>query len=340
MNTSLRSTSLTQRHRVRGFTLIELMISILLGLILSLGIVNVYLGSKRNYAAEEDMARIQENGRYAINFLKRELMQVGFYGGRLDVDEMPAGTVTTDCVAAGNWALDASVPLELINDFNSSLVTKNGTTLSNTCLIVSEIVSGTDIVTVKRTAGEPTLRDGAYTAGVTAAKNTQWYLRVQDYGSQKSWIYNDTAGFNSTDDVPGSKVDYWEFYSQIFYIRNYSLVAGDDIPTLCVERLVASEMTTECLVEGVEDMQLEYGLDNNFDGFPNQFVSDPNTPDIGDAVVAKVYLLLRGTSPIAGYTNTKTYNLGQKVVAAKNDAYLRRVMTTTVQMRNLILPTI
>ena len=76
-----------RRSRLRGFTLIELMVSVVLGLLLSLGVVNIYLGSKKNYAAEEDMARIQENGRFALNFLKRELMQVGFYGGRLDVDD-------------------------------------------------------------------------------------------------------------------------------------------------------------------------------------------------------------------------------------------------------------
>jgi type IV pilus assembly protein PilW len=303
-----------------------------------LGIVNVYLGSKRNYAAEEDMARIQENGRYAINFLKRELMQVGFFGGRLDVDEMPSGSVTTDCVASGNWALDADKPLELINDFSSSLITKNGTTLSNTCLVVSEVQPGTDIFSVKRTAGEPTVMDGVYKTGVTAAANNQWYLKVQNYGDQKSWLYNTTSGFDSADIGAGSKVDYWEFYSQIFYIRNYSVVATDSIPTLCVKRLVGSAMTTECLVEGVEDMQVEYGIDSNFDGIPNQFAGDPNSPDVDDAVVARVYLLLRGTNPIAGYTNSKSYNLGQKLVAAKNDAYLRRVMTTTVKMRNLILP--
>ena len=99
-------------------------------------------------------------------------------------------------------------------------------------------------------------------------------------------------------------------------------------------------MTTDCLVEGVEDMQVEFGIDSDSDGIPNRFVGDPNTPDIPDAVVARIYLLLRGTSEISGYTNTKTYKLGEKTVAAKNDAYLRRVMTTTVQMRNATLPTL
>lgn len=336
---SAHLTALPRRYRrAQGFSLIELMISIMLGLMLSLGIVNVYLGSKRNYAAEEDMARIQENGRYAINYLKRELMQVGFFGGRLDVDEMPSAGVSTDCVAGGNWALDAREPMELINDFSASLVTKNGTTLSNTCLVVAEVQLGTDIFSVKRTAGEPTVLDGVYKTGVTEATDNQWYLRVKNHGDQKSWLYNNISGFVAADIGAGSKVDYWEFYSQIFYIRNYSVVAADGIPTLCVKRLVGSAMTTECLVEGVEDMQVEYGLDTDLDGFPNQFVGDPNTPNIDDAVVARVYLLLRGTNPIAGYTNSKSYNLGQKLVGAKNDAYLRRVMTTTVKMRNLILP--
>lgn len=338
MLNSKRSKQQSQRRRVGGYTLIELMVSVLLGLLLSLGMVNIYIGSKRNYVAEEDTARIQENGRFALNFIKRELMQVGFFGGRLDVDEMIAGTVANDCVAAlSDWALDATEPLEFIDDFAGAPVeTKNGTTL--TCLNATEVVTGTDIFSVKRTAGQATLKDGEFQGGTTAAKDNQWYLRVEEHGVDQSWFYSGVTDFPAGDKVAGSRVDFWEFYSQIFYIRNYSTVAGDQIPTLCVKRLVASDMTTQCLVDGVEDMQVEFGIDTNSNGVPNRFVADPNTPDIDDVVVARVYLLLRGTNEVAGYTNTKTYNLGQKVIAAKNDAYLRRVMTTTVQLRNSLLP--
>ena len=53
---------------------------------------------------------------------------------------------------------------------------------------------------------------------------------------------------------------------------------------------------------------------------------------------AGLEVLLRSVNEIQDYTNSKTYQLGQKAVAAKNDGFFRRVMSTTVQMRNANLP--
>ena len=49
-----------RRPRQRGLSLVELMRSIVLGLLIVAAVIGVYLESKRNYAAEEEVARIQE----------------------------------------------------------------------------------------------------------------------------------------------------------------------------------------------------------------------------------------------------------------------------------------
>jgi type IV pilus assembly protein PilW len=51
-------------------------------------------------------------------------------------------------------------------------------------------------------------------------------------------------------------------------------------------------------------------------------------------VTARIFLLVRSINPVTGYVNDKTYNLGSKTIAAKNDAFYRRVYSTTVQLRN------
>ena len=325
--------------RARGLSLVELMVSTLLGLLLSLGIVSVYLDSKLNFTADEEVARMQENGRFALATLKRELTLAGFFAGDVTVPAMAAAAVTTDC-AVSNWALDPSEPLELIDNFSSSTVTINGTAL--TCLSDGggvPVQAGTDIVTVKRTAGDFTVRDGVYQTGVTGARETQWYLRRADYGEAKNWQFIGAGGdFDPADIGAGSRVDYWEYYSRIFYLRDYSNTPGDNIPSLCVEQLSGDHMATQCLVEGVEDMQIEFGIDTTADGVPNLFKGAPSAAEIDGAVVARVYLLLRSINPVSNYVNTKTYQLGQKAVAAKNDGYFRRVMSTTVQTRNAALP--
>lgn len=321
-----------------GFSLLELMVSILLGMLLTLGIVNIYLESTRNYVAEEDTARIQENGRFVMNHLKSELMQVGFYGGHADVGKIPAVAVGDDCVGLGNWVLDLGSSLEFVNDVSASLVTQRGTEFD--CLPKSSIMPGTDVVSLKRTAGEARVRGGLYKPGSTSAQDRQWYLKIVNYGEQKSWFYSDTSGFPNGTIGAGSNTDYWEFYTQIYFIRRYSILPGDGIPTLCVAMLARNGMDSECLVEGVEDLQLEFGVDTSGDGAPNIFTDQPSAIEVEHAVVARISILLRGIRTIAGYSNAKSYRLGSKLLPARNDAYMRRVMTTTVALRNAYRPSL
>jgi type IV pilus assembly protein PilW len=327
----------------RGLTLIELMISLLLGIIFSAGLVGLYLESKRNYAAEEEMARIQENGRYTLNLLKQELLLAGFFAGTLKAGDMTVEAVNTDC-AGSDWALDASNPIEFVNDHNSSSdpVTTTGTTL--TCLVGGDIQPESDVLTIKRTAGEPTLRRDSFADNFTASSAQQWYMRVVNYGDTRVWsklasVDLTTEGGPYDPNDVDTDLEYWEAYTQVFYVRKYS-AAGDGVPTLCVQRLEGDDMTERCLVEGIEELHIEFGIDTDADGVANQYKVAPTAADISNAVVARVYLLVRSISELPDIQNqdSKTYKLGQRDIDAKNDGYLRRVFSTTVQIRNATLP--
>jgi type IV pilus assembly protein PilW len=325
-------------HSCRGLSLIELTVSLLLGSIFTLSIVGIYLHSKRHFAAEEALARMQENGRFSMNLMKRELMHAGFYAGRPGVGAMASAAISGDCTETGNWALDPSRPLELLNEFNESsadsLRTINGTAIS--CLQAGEIAPGTDVISIKRTAGSSTVNNGEPVAGAVV-KNSQWYLRLADYGDNKSWHYHKEGGLPQADIGPLSDVDYWEFYARIFYIRRFSQSPGDGIPSLCVEGLSGGStlgvMASRCVVEGVEDMQIEFGLDSDFDGVANQYKAAPLAAEIETAVAARIYLLLRSLSEIPGNESIRTYHLGSKTVT-RSDRFMRRLFTTTVQIRN------
>lgn len=326
----------------QGLTLVELMISLLLGIILSAGIVGVYLDSKRNYAAEEEMARMQENGRFSLNLLKRELTMAGLFGGTLAADEIDPQAIGTDC-AGGNWALDADTAIEFTNnhDSTSDPVTVNGTTLN--CLNGGDIQPVTDILTIKRTAGEPTLKEDSFASSFSATSDQQWFLRMVNYGNEKEWSriasdeLEDPNGPYDPSDVD-NQLAYWEAYTKIFYVRKYSEVAADGIPTLCVESLEGNDMVQRCLVEGIEEMHIEFGIDTDADGVVNEYTPAPSAADLSNAVMARVYLLVRSIDELSDYENTKSYQLGQRTIAAKNDGFMRRVFSTTVQVRNAILP--
>lgn len=75
----------------RGFSLIELMVAMTLGLILVMGVAQLFLGSKRSFVLQQHMAVVQENARFVLTRVSRDLRQAGMFGC-LDLDRLPAAT--------------------------------------------------------------------------------------------------------------------------------------------------------------------------------------------------------------------------------------------------------
>ena len=321
----------------RGLTLVELMVSMLLGILLSGGMVGAYLTAKRNHYYDDQLARIQENGRYALRLLSRELSMTGFLGAVPALAGLSPATVFGDC-SDHDWVLDPTNPLELVNDHAGDPVVVSLHDTPLTCLDGTSIVSNTDLISIKRTAAQASLRGGMPASNLTVSLTKKWYLRV-DSGREPAW--EKLPAIDLLDPARAlPSLSYWEAVSRIFFVRRYSETSdtGDGIPSLCMETLAGDAMTSRCLVEGVEDMQFEFGIDTDGDGVPNQYMDAPTSSDIKNAVTARVYLLLRSILPITGYRDEKTYALGRKLLPARRDAYLRRVFSSTIHLRNLIEP--
>ena len=90
------------------------------------------------------------------------------------------------------------------------------------------------------------------------------------------------------------------------------------------------------MVEGIENMQVEFGIDTStpLDYSPDYYDASPTSAELSRAVAAKVYLLARSVQPVAGYTDDRSYQLGTTTVAAANDNFYRKVFQTTVMLRN------
>lgn len=87
----------------QGFSLVELMVAIVLGLILTLGVTQVFLGNRQTQTMEESLGRVQESGRLALEFISADLRLVGFMGsGELPRARVPImkPSVSNVCLAA------------------------------------------------------------------------------------------------------------------------------------------------------------------------------------------------------------------------------------------------
>ena len=64
----------------KGLTLIELMIAMLLGVFLIGGILQIFISTKQSYRMQENLSRLQENGRFAMDFIARDMRMTGYWG--------------------------------------------------------------------------------------------------------------------------------------------------------------------------------------------------------------------------------------------------------------------
>lgn len=134
--------------------------------------------------------------------------------------------------------------------------------------------------------------------------------------------------------------------SPIMLLRSHAMYIGssgadDSIPALYREAMRwdngTSELVTEPeeLVQGVENMQILYGLDTDAtpDGFANRYVVASAVADWQAVVSVRLMLRMRSINPV--YTSDQTYSqLSGETAPIVPDRFMRQVVSTTIQLRN------
>lgn len=316
-----------------GFSLIELMVALLLGLLLMSGIIAVYLESKRGFVQDEAISRVQENGRYALRLLSREIAMAGFFGGVTELDKITSPAIS-DCQT---WLLN---PDQVIEVYDAADGGETGA--FNTCFgSPSDVAADTDILAVRRASDAPLIQEGEWETGFSSLTTGGYYLHNETSGLGTAEIAVDTDIDTSALTSVGSGADLWAYYGRIYYIGT-----ENGVPSLCVRSVENPAQT--CLVNGIESLQVELGVDTDGDAIPDEFVSD-QVADVAGAVDAdtvlsmRVHLLVRSLEPVrSSPAESRTWNLGNQTLttnATPDDQYYRRVFTTTVPRNNQVFTT-
>ena len=317
-------------NKQSGFTLVEIMVAMLLSLILGIAIVTVFVNNSHSFSQDDNVLRMQDDARYALQQLAFDLSMAGHYAELLSPAAVTPDTnlaVGLDCGPAGvtNWAYRTMQPAtgESLSVIAIDNVTSAQVVADHSCFLANEVAPGTDVVSIKRVAGaEATvLRDGAV------------YLRT-----------NGTVGLLFRQPLTGAPAipvalprSEWEYRPAIYYIRQYAYTLGDNIPTLCRKVLggPGPSMLTECIATGIENLQIEYGIDTSNNGNPNVYLSAPTLADLQNVVSARIHLLARTTDIDVRHTNQKTFSIGNAPDYTPNDSFHRRVYSTTVAIQNI-----
>ncbi len=346
------------RHAARqaGLTLIELMISMAIGLVLLAAITSLIVAQSSNRNELEKSSRQIENGRYASQVLRNDIQLAGFYGQLISAGTVPTylpnPCLTTPAMASpGTDSLLNDIPVA-IQGYDSP-----ATSPITTCLPNADFVPNTDILVIRHADTQ--------TAAPTDPINL--YLQTSA-GSSVLAVDSPTATGSSTatfplylNDLKTVVAPLRKYHVYIYFLSPCDVPAGsgadctgqqDDnghpIPTLKRLELTYNGGVTQWimvpLVEGIENMQFDYGMDTNGDGYPDSYITNPLTStDWSNVMAVRINLLARIMDCTTGYRDTKVYNLGiasgispsaASAVNCGNGDYKRHVFTELVRAIN------
>lgn len=341
MNSHIHIHAHANRQTQRGLSLIELMISITIGLLILAALTTLFVNQSKTRSELDKSNRMIDNGRYALEVLSENLRVAGFYGNYL-----PDGTPTAtpdpcNLATITNSATNPNVLLHHVQGYNAATQTSQIASLPAACSFTyttgsdTTLNPGSDILVLRRVSTATPVAAAAAVAATT-------YLQVSNCST-------DTVSYQI---APGS-ADLTTFHDRDctasaslrpFMVQAYFVSpdnnADDGIPTLKRIELdqTAGTFVTTPLVEGIEYMQVDYGLDADDDGAADSYIAAPTTANWPDIVSVKINIIARNNETTVGYTDTKSYALGSAGTFGPftgDDAkYKRHAYTQVVRLIN------
>lgn len=263
-------TTRTHKRRSAGFTLVELLVSVALGLVVITGMISMYVNVSRTNTEMAKTNGLIENGRFAIDLLAEDIAHAGYWGGYVpQFDDLITTTAPTDtpastpdpCLAfnAVNW--DTAYRNALIG-----LPVQVFSAAPTGCTsIVADKQANTDVLVVRRTNNCAT-GVGSCEADNAAKVYLQRSLCDTEIAANSRFVLG-VAGFTLKLRNCTSLAEKRKFISNIYYIRNYATTAGDGIPTLMRSNFdldssgAPGHTPPTALIEGIQGFAVELGLD-------------------------------------------------------------------------------
>ena len=329
--------------RQGGFSLIELMVGVTIGLMLVAGLAVLFANSSQSAAEHEKSLRQIENGRYAVDLLAEDLSVAGYFGEA--VAESMAATVSpcspSAAVAADLEAKRAATPPKL--PFGVQGLTGDEADALG-CL--DHHVAGTPALVVRRLV----------TTAVPVASMEVGHVHVQASNNTSdlnaTYLAATTAAPLVLKNMDGTVNKVRRYQSRVYYVSSCSDCGVDTIPTLKRLELKGDHVVVTPIAEGIERIGFDYGFDTDADAIPNTWIglngagagaasTAAAAAGWGNVVAVRVNLLARTTEGSAGFTDTRTYEIGLDGTASTtsvgpfDDAYKRRAYSTTVRLNSI-----
>jgi type IV pilus assembly protein PilW len=340
--------------RQSGLSMIELLVALAIGSFLIIGAVTIQSQSRRSFDVNEQQARVQENARYVIAVMEPGLQLAGVYGysqdpnsvmwdnsgdltppNKLRMTEPTAPGLPASLTSCGdNFAVDVLATVTATNgDFDLACDAEGGGQAADTDLLV--------------------LRHSAPGRVDADASKLQVYSeRVAAQTNTRLFVSNDPP-----DTVEDEQREVRDMVVQAYYISADS-DGRPGMPALRMKALSsvggAPDFIDQEILRGVEDLQIQFGVDPGDDldgdgaaddpggdgmadfvnGFAAQYVN-AGDPILASAQVVsvRIWVRVRGDQPETGFIDNRRYQYADTDFTP-NDAFRRVVMSRTIYLRN------
>lgn len=251
----------TSRKRQLGLTMVEVMVAVAVGLLLTAGAIQIFVSSKQAYRTTDAMSRVQENGRYALHFLAQDIRSASFWGCAQDIE-------VNNVVTGGGFDFDGepiegtegasgapdTITLRKASQNDGISVNKQmPNTAANLFLTETDGIQEGDIMIV-------TDCESADIFMVTG--NNVNNANVQhNSGNTHNGVSNTTQQFSKSYGVGAMAFGASE--------RTYSIGSDNGNPVL--QRTINGG-APQVLVDHVENLQITYGVDTDNDETVNTYV--------------------------------------------------------------------
>lgn len=350
-------------HRLqKGLSLIELMVALVVGLILLGGVSKIFLDSKNTYNFQQALARIQENGRIALEFLGRDIRMAGYTGCASGEYTSITNTLNNSSTLAYDFSrgvrgfdVTSTVPVDLSalnpspllgtdvlvvkgpvgdgvkimqNNNSSQLFAENKGVESGACGNGTDRISGIcqgDILMVADCTKARIFQSGNIQA---TGQPNEFNLTHPASGTPGNAISSWGGASAPESEKFGTDSEIIKMNTVYYYIAN----GAANQPALYQK--IGADGAAQEILEGVENMQLLYGRDTGTDFVPDRYdtataVSAANAWDRVGAV--RVQLLMRSVeSDVTDAPQAYSFN---GAAVTPGDRRLRHVFVSTIGVR-------
>ena len=276
----------------KGFTLVELMISMVIGLLIVLALLTMLVNVNRNNSEMTKTNRVIENGRFALQLLQADVSHAGYWGGWVpEFDDLTRAGAPSDvptgvpdpCLAyttPADWTLAhkqnlIGLPVQsyqlgtvTIPVCAARVVSPQPDTDALFVRHVETCAAGVDAGCAALTAGDlyfQTNRCGTPTYALDAYVDAGTVDTVFPNKKRAVGVVVGGGAISTPlcTDVAVPFEEKRKFISNLYYVRNFAVTAGDGIPTLMRSQFENGQHgAAQAMIEGIEGFRVEFGIDN------------------------------------------------------------------------------